>query len=386
VIDVAVVGGGPVGARVAARLASKGFSVEILEENREIGRPIQCAGLISPRTHKMLGGPMVLNKLDGARVRSPLGTTIEVRAAEPRALVIDRSESDKLMASEAARAGARIRLGWQLASMQVEDGFSTLRPVSGEPVRARLVVGADGACSAVRRLAGIEPPAEMLPAFEYELACPGDEGLGRSADIWLGRDVAPGFFAWKIPTGSALRLGLAAEPGDESAKSRLDRLVARSGLGGIQVLGSFAGVIPIGAVGKPFSDRVLLVGDSAGHVKPLSGGGLFTGMLAAEACASASARALDTDELTISGLSSYGREVAGELGSEVSRAASIRAIFRSLDDRALDSVLVALSKPSALELVGREGDIDFPSRLSKGLLAKSPGLLGLAPRALKALL
>jgi digeranylgeranylglycerophospholipid reductase len=385
-IDVAVVGGGPVGSRTASLLAKAGFSVEILEENREVGRPVQCAGLVSPRTHEMLGKPRALNLLKGARVHSALGTVLEVRASEPRAIVIDRSEADKLVAAEAVEAGARLRLGWLLSKLEMKTGCISVYSTDGRKEDARLVIGADGASSAVRRLSGIEPPGELLPAFEYEMACGDDAALSDTVDIWLGSDVAPGFFGWTIPTGSTLRVGLAVCPGEINAKARLDALVSTAGLDGSRVLGSYAGLLPIGTVAKPYADRVMLVGDSAGHVKPLSGGGLYTGLIAAQACAKVACTSLGSGALDGSSLSSYSEELKYALGSEVTRASSLRAIFKSLDDKKLDSTLKTLSKPSAVALVAREGDIDFPSRLSKGLLAKCPSLLGLAPRALKSLL
>jgi geranylgeranyl reductase family protein len=386
VIDAAVVGGGPVGSRTAAILAKEGFSVEILEENREIGRPVQCAGLVSPRTHAILGKPTILNELRAARIRAPLGTVLDVRAPDVRAVAIDRAEADKLVAREAAQAGASIKLGWQLASMKTGPDCVKLVPSKGEPVEARLVVGADGAYSAVRRLSGIEPPAEMLPAFECEIACAGPEASDDTVDIWLGREIAPEFFAWSIPTGSSLRVGLAASPGVKNARELLDSLLARSGLDSSRLLGTYAGVIPIGMVEKPFGDRTMLVGDAAGHVKPLSGGGLFPGLQAAEVCAKAAAKSLEEDELDSRALSHYTAELREALGREVVRATTLRSIFKGLDDAKLDSTLKTLSKRSAVALVAAEGDIDYPSRLSKGLLAKCPGLLGLAPGALKSLL
>ncbi|MFH0816355.1 MAG: NAD(P)/FAD-dependent oxidoreductase [Methanobacteriota archaeon] len=385
-IDVAVVGAGPVGSRTAGLLAKAGFSVEILEENREVGRPVQCAGLVSPRTRELLGRPRALNLLKGVRVHSALGTVLEVRASEPRAVVIDRSEADKLVAAEAVKADASLRLGWQLSGLETVPSGARLSSMDGRDVEARLVIGADGASSAVRRLSGIEPPGELLTAFECELACGSDEAASDTVDIWLGREVAPGFFGWTIPTGTTLRVGLAMCPGEATAKERLDALVSRAGLDGSRVLGTYAGLLPIGIVERPYSERLMLVGDSAGHVKPLSGGGLFPGLVAAEACAKIAGSCLAAGTLDTASLSRYSAELKGALGTEVMRAASLRAVFKGMDDKTLDSTLRTLSKPSAVALVAREGDIDFPSRLSKGLLAKCPSLLGLAPRALKSLL
>jgi len=385
-IDVAVVGGGPVGSRTASILAKSGFSVAILEENREIGRPVQCAGLVSPRTHSMLGGPTVLNELLAAKIRGPLGTILEVRAPDVRAVVIDRSEADKRLAAEAARAGAAIKLGWQLRSMKPVPNGVLLAPSMRDAIEARLVVGADGACSAVRRFSGIEPPSEMLPAFECEIACGKDEAVSDTVDIWLGRETAPDFFAWSIPTGSTLRIGLGASPGPLSARELLDSLLLKAGLDSSRIVGAYAGIIPVGMVERPFADRVMLVGDAAGHVKPLSGGGLFPGLQAAEVCASVASRCLREDKLDSRTLSPYAAELREALGREVVRATTLRSIFKSLDDAKLDSTLKTLGKPSAVGLVAAEGDIDYPSRLSKGLLAKCPSLLGLAPGALKSLL
>jgi geranylgeranyl reductase family protein len=367
-------------------LAKAGFSVVILEENREIGRPIQCAGLVSPRTHEMMGRPRILNGLRAARIHGPLGTTLEVRAPDVRAVVIDRSEADKGMAESAVRDGASIQLGWQLAGLKRAAKSVCLTPSKGEPVEARLVVGADGACSAVRRLSDILPPVELLPAFERELACPEAEEADDAVDIWLGREIAPDFFGWAIPTGSTLRVGLGATAGRTNAMALLDAMTMRAGLDASKTVGTYAGVLPIGMVERPFADRTLLVGDAAGHVKPLSGGGLFPGLQAAEVCARFAAERLSRGDLDEKSLAPYSALLRDALGREVVRATTLRSVFRGLGDRELDRTLKTLSKESAVGLVSREGDIDFPSRLSKGLLAKCPSLLGLAPGALKGLL
>lgn len=382
-IDVAVAGGGPVGARVAGLLAKKGFSVAILEEHREIGRPIHCAGLVSMKCHEMLGCPRVLAELRAVKVHSPRGHDLEVRADGVRAVAIDRQETDKSMAVAAVNAGAQLKLGFQITGVR-ESRESIFAKSPGEELQARLLIGADGAGSAVRRSLGIDPPEELLPSFETELL--DDVGqMSDVVDVWIGNSVAPGFFAWSIPANGILRVGLAVTPG-LPARDFLHAHLERAGLSGKKILATYAGLLPIGGVKRPYADRALLVGDAAGHVKPLSGGGLFPGLVAAGTCAEVAAKALDDDKLDVKSLSNYGGLLEKALGSEIARAHTLRAVFKGMDDRALDSTLKTLSKPAAVAYIAAEGDIDFPSGLAKGLLAKCPGLLGLAPRALKSFL
>jgi digeranylgeranylglycerophospholipid reductase len=391
--DAVVVGGGPAGSTFARSLAKGGHRVAVVEEHPKVGYPVQCAGLVSQRVLDLAGtSQMVLGAVHGATVLSPSLHEISFQAPEPRAFVIDRAKLDVLLANDAARAGAEYHTGLRF------DGFrSSAGPVrtleltrsDGSKVEwsTRLVVGADGVASAVARAARLRRRIEILPAFEAEI--PGASPDPDRVEVYLGNEFAPGLFGWSIPdlSGGA-RVGIAATAGGTTARAFYDRLVRqierRYGrrLPG-PVAYSISG-IPIGSLPRFSADGVVLIGDAAAQVKPLSGGGIFTGMRAAAIAADVAGRALAEDRLEAAKLSEYDRRFDEELGDEFRKARYLRRLFVSLTDRDLDHLVEALRNASLTESIVAFGDIDFPSNVARKLLRQSPSLLRLFPKAVGA--
>ncbi|MEW5937601.1 MAG: NAD(P)/FAD-dependent oxidoreductase, partial [Candidatus Thermoplasmatota archaeon] len=368
------------GSKTAALLAQAGVEVVVLEEHREVGRPLHCAGLVSLRTLDHLTDAEVLEEIRGVRVYPPDGEALEIIAPEPRAVVIDRVACDRTLASMAAGAGAEMRLGIRVKEVKIgEEGVRLF--TSQEEINARLVIGADGVRSIVRRSLGAPQPQELLPAASAEVQRPEDWGKGL-VDLYIGRKVAPGFFAWAVPAGDVLRVGVATTP-DTSPRKYLKRLIEAHHWRSITIHG---GAIPIGRLKRLHGERALLVGDAAGHVKPLSGGGLLLGQLCARHCARHALDALRSGDLSVRGLGGYTRACEEEYGKERRRALMMRKVFTSLTDEEMRKAVELLRSPGVLDVIAAEGDIDFPSKLVKPVLARAPKLMRFSPQLLKALL
>jgi len=394
-IDVLVVGAGPAGSTAAERLAAAGWKVVVAEEHPRVGHPVQCAGLVSRRVLELSGATAtVVREVRGASVFGPSLRSTEFRAPEPRAYVIERGKLDEHLAERAARAGAEFRCASRFDAKveEREDRVVVrLRGPDGASVELapRLVVGADGVASAVARAFRLRRPIEILPAFEAEFAqSPGDP---ETVEVYLGRGIAPGLFGWWIPDGrGGARVGVAADADGTSARGYYERLlVALARRFGRPLTGptSFiASGIPIGRVPKIVGPRVMLVGDAAAQVKPLSGGGIFSGMRAAEHAATVAAEALAANDLSERRLADYPRRFDAELGEEFRRALYLRRVFARLTDPELDALVDVLRQGELGGTIVAFGDIDFPSHVARQLLRESPGLLRLVPKALGAFL
>ncbi len=142
--------------------------------------------------------------------------------------------------------------------------------------------------------------------------------------------------------------------------------------------------IPIGLVPKVYGDRVLLVGDAAAQVKPLSGGGIYTGMRGAELAARVAIEGLSTGDLSASYLARYAAAWDAELGEEFRRALYVRRVFTRLTDRDLDTLVDALQDGRLAGTIVAFGDIDFPTHVVRALLSEAPSLVRLFPKALGA--
>jgi len=391
--DALVVGAGPAGSTAARNLAATGHRVLLLEEHAKVGVPVQCAGLVSRRVLALAGeGSYMIQPVRGATVFGPSLRPFSFRADEPRAFVIDRGALDVHLADRAAAAGAVVRTAVRFDGIvrREPDGVRVrLTGADGRPeeLSARVIVGADGVASAVARAARLRRPVEILPAFEAEFPeAPGDPD---TVEVYLGRTFAPGLFGWWIPDGhGGARVGLAADADGTSARAYFGRLLShlerRFGRALANPTAYLVSGIPIGTVPSLSADRVVLVGDAAAQVKPLSGGGIFTGIRAAELAGGVVAEALDANDLSAARLRRYDAAWHAEFSEEFRKALYLRRLFVRLTDAELDSVVEALGHGSLGGTVVAFGDIDFPTSVARELLRESPGLVRLFPKAVGA--
>ncbi len=356
--DVVVVGGGPAGALTAAAAAERGAKVLLLE--RSPRAPARCTGLIGPRAVDLLRVPesLILREIRGVRVHSPGGRTLELSSPEVKGYVIDRAGLERLLLLRAQEAGVQV---WAGAAATGLAG-TVLRTTRGEAGFAALV-GADGPVSSVARWAGLPRPQELLVGLQAIVRA---EAEGELVQVFLGREVAPGFFAWAVPAREGeLRVGLATGSGREAG--RLLAKLLKTRFPGAEVRGQVGGLIPIGPPRRTVAGSALLVGDAAGQVKPTSGGGLYFLALCAEIAGEAAARGPGI-------LPEYESRWRGAIGEELSFGLKARRILSRLTDQEIDRALLALSDPKVLELLA-QADIDHPSRLVSAVLAR-PALWG----------
>ena len=382
--DVLVVGGGPSGS-TAARLLARSHEVVILEEHMTPGEPLQCAGLVTHRGVPPFAEESVLAEVRGVRFHSPLGFALELEARKTRACVVDRSHFDRILFHKAVDEGAVPRVGASVKNL-VDSGSDVLYEVrtenKTEELMARVVVGADGYKSLCRRSARLPPPKHMLTGIQVDLK--GADMDPDFVEVYLGRNIAPGFFAWAIPAEDLTRVGLCTWDVDDAPAVHLKRLLARPEFSKARKVSVASGRIPIGPGRSAVRGRILLVGDAACHAKPLSGGGVYTGIRGAELCA----------QVVDSYLSSHGHHDLDEydflwkeeFGKELSRAFRIRKIFINLTDKKIDKALRIFAEPDVRRLLEERGDIDYPASLSSAVLKLAPKLAQFSPQIIESLL
>ncbi len=376
--DVIVIGGGPAGCETARIIAEKGYKVLVAEEHRRIGEPMQCAGLVSPRTLKTAAMPdaIIINQIHGAFVHSPGGEVLLIRDKEAYALVIDRSEFDRKLSERAVSAGAELMTGVRatVGEFFSDEASVKLKSHGGESTaRARLLIGADGANSRVARRINAPEAEEVIRmcAAEVELECP-EKDMVR---IFLGSEIAPGWFGWVIPVDEKhARVGLGVSGRDKHPRYYFNRMVeAYPGIfKGMKIVRGTGGVVPIGLLPRIYGERTLLVGDAACQTKPISGGGLYLGLLGAKLCAKVAAKSLSKGNLSPEFLSEYQWLWEREMADEIQTALGHRNIYLSMSDREMDKLISFFSRPLWQSIISRYGDVDYPSWLAGRLSFARP--------------
>ena len=339
--DVVVVGAGPTGCYAARQLARLGYRVLVLEEHAEIGEPVHCTGIISLEACKRfdLDSTCVEERLSSARFVSPGGDSFVVSSEEAQAVVVDRGRFDHVLGEQALSAGASFLLGTRVERVSVrDDSIRISARCLGEPAafRASLVIAATGVDDTITEQLGLAARSGPCIFGAQLFAETGD--LNR-VEVHFGRDVAPGGFAWAVPAnGHGCRVGLVSRAQPQPLlEGFAERLEAR---GAIRSNGARmrCRAVPSGPRTPSYGERVLVIGDAAGQVKATTSGGIYYGLLGAEAAVAAADRALRLGDVSADQLSGYEAEWTGRIGAEQRMGRVLRRMQGALSDRDMDSL------------------------------------------------
>jgi len=360
-------------------MAKKGVEVKVFEEHSTIGEPNHCAGLLSVEGLRRLdlepSPEFVQNEIRGGTIHSPNGTSIRIAGSRTRAYVVNRTDFDRHLAEEARREGVEIETGCRVSELVLQEGKVT--GVLGDmgAVNADVVIDAEGASGSLAKALGLRRPVEgFLSGVNIDVS--GVDLEPDMVEVWIGGRLAPGLFAWVIPTreGKA-RCGLGCSGG--GAHERLmDFIVRRFGDVACANPTRWA-LITSGPVGRTYCDGMLLAGDVVGQTKPTTGGGVILGGLCAIEAGRTAAEALGVGDSSSNFLSRYEKRWKTSLGREFSSMLSARRFINRISDPQLDKLFGAMKSSGledTIEGLVEEGDMDMQSGVI-GSALKHPGLL-----------
>jgi len=328
-VDVLVVGAGPAGAVAAwqAKQAAPELDVVLLERDRAVGAPVRCAEGVGDAGLREFanpdGAPWVSRRITDVILEAPDDTQV-VLADCGIGWILDRTRFDAFLAAEAASAGADVLVGAEATGMSRngDDRWHVRVKQRGtdDVYRARVVIGADGVETMVGRWAGLDtrvPARDMESCAQYVL-----QGIDFNPDaiyLQFSNAIAPGGYAWIFPKGVGVAnvgLGLVALRTDgRNAREYLDGWIARRFPNGARTGYTVGGVIVHTTIKKTYADGILVAGDAAHMINPLSGGGINNAMKAgrlAGCTAAAAIRESDTSERRLSAYHTAWMELLGE--------------------------------------------------------------------------
>jgi geranylgeranyl reductase len=309
--DVVVVGGGPAGATAAADLAAKGHSVLLLDK---AGRIKPCGGAIPPRLIRDFRIPdeLLCARISSARMIPPSGKSVDMPIDTGGFVgMVDRESFDEWLRERAATQGATRRRGGFERLSRDDDGISvvhyTPKAAGGEAgdkqleaaVRARIVIGADGAVSGVARAA--IPGADKIPfvfAYHEIVRAPADGTPAydsKRCDVYYDGRFSPDFYSWVFPHGDTMSIGTGSANKGFSLRGSVADLRQHLGLREAATIRKEGAPIPLKPLKKWDNGRdIIVVGDAAGVVAPSSGEGIYYAMACARFAADAVHQALVT--------------------------------------------------------------------------------------------
>ena len=394
--DVIIVGAGPVGGHLGRILAEGGLDVLMLEEHREVGKPFQCAGLVTPSAMRRVDlQHTILSDVWGARMHSPAGQPVQI--GEPGTLrthVVCRKLFDEGCVRQAIEAGATLWVDSRPVECTIDDDgvhMEIEREGTRVTLRARLLCGADGAHSWTRRHFRMGRPKEFMVGFQAEvMGYPGRQDL---LEMFTGEAVAPGLFAWAIPNGRTHRIGVWAHPDrldGRSCEMLYDALrehpLWRDRFANVRETARFCGPLACGLVKRIHRQRLVLFGDAAGLCKPTTGGGIGPGFDQVRLLAPGLIDAVRSGRLSESDLKRVCRPME-KVRKEQERARILRDLFvTSCDDDELEHTFGIFSREDVISLINAVGDIEKPVPLGLRLLKEVPEFRRMAAKATWALL
>jgi geranylgeranyl reductase family protein len=359
--DFLVVGGGPVGCRTAYKLAKAGRQVAVLEKNTSVGGPVCCTGILSRECFKRFSIPLnlVLKDLNSASVFSPSGKSLRIERPETQAAIIDRGAFNAYAASQAQDEGADYLLGHRVTDIQINpDGVVATVESNGQVsvFEARAAVLACGFGSRLPEKLGFGKARGWTVGAQVEVDAP---DLGE-VEIYLGKDIAPGFFGWLAPNGSSTALAglMAREKAGEHLTAFLASLKAGGKIKPSTGKPAYRG-ITLASPAQTFRNRILLVGDAAGQVKPLTGGGIYFGLLCADMASETLHSATEVGDFSASHLSLYQREWKELLGRELRLAYWAHKLYARLSDSRIDRLMSLAEKKGLPARLSASTEIGF---------------------------
>ena len=359
--DVIVVGAGPVGSYIAHELSSSGYDVAVFEEKSAPGLDVCCTGIISTECFQSLGPgtDVILTEVNSARFFSPSGRCLRLQTENVQAYVVNRLLLDEALASKAQSRGARYFFSSPVIEIipgQDSIQAETLRSGARETFSARAVVLANGFKPKLPRKLGLGKIKSFLVGAQAEIEAKNVDEL----EVYFGQEIAPGSFAWLVPTSTnKAYIGLLAK---SQAKLHLQKF-----LNNIFDQGRITSreveirqkAVPVGTLARSYGDRVLVIGDAAGQVKPTTGGGIYFGHLGAKIAAEVLDEALSSDNLSATQLSRYQKQWKAKMGKELSLGYRARQAYIKLSDRQIEGIFSALDSSGMAEALLKSGDFSF---------------------------
>ena len=385
--DVVVVGG-RIGGSISSLFASKNdVDVLMIEKRQEIGSPVQCAEGTTFSTFETLemkpSKKYICTEIMGAQVHAPDGSTFKVEEGMTdgnilnnktisEGYVLDRRVFDKYLAIESAKAGTDVMVKTTVKDLIRKEGkvCGVVVKHLGETIeiKADVVIAADGIESNLAYKSGLNSlknPDDICSCAQYELV--GLDIDPHLLEFYFGRLIAPGGYSWIFPKGDGIaNVGVGVRNSTETAYYYLKKFVSKFDATPVEL--NIGGVPLSGPMDKTYNDGFLVVGDAAGQVDPITGGGIHITASCARIAGEVAAEAIKKENVSSMFLRRYDEKWRDEFEDNLKISFKLRKSFDKLSDNDMNA-LAEFFGNNNLEKISKLSTLKF--------LSKHPNLLKL---------
>lgn len=348
--DVVVVGGGPAGSMAAWEAAKGGVAVCMLEKDRDIGYPVRCGEAVGEsglRQFVEIEDSWIAEKITSVKLVSPNLTSVDIDFAAETGYILNRRIFDYDLSRYAANAGAEVYTKAYVKNVLANNGQTNgvVLDYLGEEkqIQAKIVIGADGLTSRVGRWAGLKTLVrmkDMESAVQYSVSNVDIEP--NKMIMYVGMNHAPGGYIWVFPKGKKfanIGIGISGKYSKhKSAQKYLDEFMDRE-YPDAAILTTMCGGVPCAKpMEKPVANGIMLVGDAAHQINPMTGGGIVAGMKGGWIAGQVAAEAIQNDDYSEKGLLEYPKRMRKDFGKNHERFYKIKEATEKLTNEELDSI------------------------------------------------
>ena len=357
--DVVIGGGSVAGLLCAREIASKGFSVLVIEEDYEIGTPEHCGGLVSLSGLEELGvipfRKTFDHMIESAKVSSPNGKSFTINSKKQKVVEISRRELDKQIAFQSQKNGAVIKVK---TSFQ-ETTDTGIRTNEGK-IDCKIFVDARGVSSLIHK-----DRTGILSSAQYEIYA--DWIHKGKVEVIFDQEKYAGFFAWVIPSGEGKgKVGVAGK--GIKVSETLDNILRDKGeYSTIRKI--FAPIWIKGPIKNFVEGKTVIIGDAAGQAKPTTAGGIFTSGMGGIYAGQAISEFLKTNNSE--DLKQYQKKWTERFGKEFEKQILARKLLERIDNNTINKLFESIT-PEIIKEISEKDDFDFHT----GSIIKLLGLKG----------
>ena len=367
--DVCIIGGSIAGNFLSYLLSKTNLKILVIEEHKEVGLPLQCAGIVSQKLSELIALPpeLILNRVNTAKIVAPSGKCIKLSGNE-KPYVIDRVGLDRLFYEKIKHnSNIKYNFGEKFKNFQIVKSNSkklVLIETNKRKIKASILVGCDGPLSSVGKILRIKNNYLFASQIRINGRFNENEAVMFFDPRW--REL----FGWIVPEGKKIyRIGIASS---KNIHKKFQTFLHNLKINHNHRLDQQGGIIPYGLMNKLAFDNVLVLGDSAGQVKATTGGGIVMLLTAAKYAAKCIKKCVKIDNFSRKIIKKY-YEIPCRLtiGKELKLHYLIRLILERLDKNDFIKLFKIIKVNKIENVVNIYGDMDFPKALILKLM-KNP--------------